>query len=145
MSFINRPSQQIFGNPPNPDGSLPFVAVSAQANGETINATTYRTFTGPQRESGRFSVHLIIGAGLTGSITIYYSNLPAPTASAAGIAAGHWVQDGNSSATVTFTGSAQTAFLDAGNVIANYIMVVATVSGGSGTVCAWVRFDGDQG
>lgn len=142
MSLLNAPSRMIFGGATGPDGSQSVQAnAAAQTVGEPISATTARMFTGPQKGTGRLSVHWIITGTITGSVSVAYSNLPEPVATTAG----HWVTDSSAAATVALSGSAINIFQDVGNVIANYVLITVTVSSGSGSVVAWVRYDGDQG
>lgn len=138
MSKFDFPGKMIFGR----DGTQALRSVTdaqGQLLGETVAATTSRRFMGPSK-GGRGSAHLVIGAGITGSVTVWYSNLPDPDETNDA----HWFQDASSSATVTLSGSAVNSFLAWGNVMASYVRIKVTVSGGSGTVVCWTRAEGDQ-
>ena len=138
MSKLDFPAKMLFGV----DGTAQSRAqngASGQLNGETVSASTGRRTVGVVK-GGRFSAHLVIGSGITGSVTVWYSNLPDPDETNDA----HWVQDTNAQSQVTLSGAAVNAFLAASGVIAAYWRVKVTVTSGSGTVVCWTRQEGDQ-
>lgn len=138
MSKFNFPAKMIFGR----DGTQTLRSVTdaaGQKQGETVAASTGRRFVGPVK-NGCGSAHLIVGAGITGSITVWYSNLPDPDETADG----DWVQETNAAATVALTGAATNVYLYWTSVLASWFRIKVIVSGGSGTVACWVRNEGDQ-
>ncbi len=85
----------------------------------------------PSNRTGHWSVHTIIGAGITGSVKFYYSNLPYPRPGTLT----DWVED--SSKAITLTGSAASTFTTGVDKMTEHLLVSVVPTAGSGTVCGW--------
>lgn len=105
--------------------------------GESIPVgTRSRVLQGPRL--GRFSLHVIPSGTFTGSLQVFYSNLPWARADTAG----DWVLDTSigTAGTVTLT-SGTPQMLQAGNVSCEWIRVVVTTATGTMEISVWARPD----
>lgn len=138
MSYINSFVKCVFGRTVGPDQAARAMSGS---NGQTMKeqsaVAVSRAIKGPQR-NGHFSFHYSIGAGSgpTGTLTVWYSNLPDPDPSVDA----HWVQD-TSIAAIDLAVVAN-GFVNVGNVNAEHIRFKANRTAGTVELFLWARVEG---
>ena len=138
MSYINAFVRCIFGRTVGPDQAARAMAGSnAQTVQEQSAVAVSRVMKGPQR-NGHFSFHVSVGAGSgpTGTLTVWYSNLPNPDPDTDA----HWVQD-TSIVAIDLAVVANT-FVNVGNVNAEHIRFKANRTAGTIALWLWARVEG---
>lgn len=85
------------------------------------------------KKASLFSLH-IINSGLTGTLTIWQSNLPDPDTSSVT----DWVE--NTDVTFTALAGASTEFINAGNAAARWYMIRYAHTSGTANMEIWANF-----
>lgn len=116
--------------------TLDLLTATALAGGLDDDDTLAREFP-VDNEHGHWSMHTIIGAGGTGSVKFYYSNLPYPDPATLT----HWVED--STKAITLSGSAVSTHSSGVNHIAERMLCVINLTAGSCTIVGWASAGGN--
>lgn len=138
MSYIGSYARMLYGGSATADANARASGGAQHQNIlESVILTQRRTMKGPTR-NGHFSLHVKNGAGSSpvGNLTVWYSNLPNPDASADT----DWVQD-TTITTVDLSIVANT-FINVGNVNAEHVMVKVTRTSGTIALVVWARSEG---
>ncbi len=135
MSYIGQETVMLFGAGGD-QNARSSAGKNHQNIPELLTVTTSRVLTGPPH-NGHYSLHIKVaaGSGPTGTLTVWYSNLPAPDPAVDA----DWVQD-TSIAAVDLAVVANT-FLNIGNVTAAHVRVKATRSAGTISLIVWGRVE----
>lgn len=138
MGMSNYNSLMLFGGNASHQRAAPDENIQSKA--ESLEETTRRRFKGPKR-SGHFSIQAFVdsSAGVTSAtgLTVWYSNLPNPPLDADT----GWEQDTTIGTVIALTSTGD-AFINVGNVCAEWIMVKADVTAGTAGIRVFARSEG---
>ncbi len=110
--------------------TLDLLVATPLAGGLADDDTLARAFR-MDNENGNWSMHTIIGAGGTGTVKFYYSNLPYPRPDTLT----DWVEDTDKD--FVLSGSAVSTYSSGVSRIAEQILCVVNLTAGSCTVVGW--------
>lgn len=140
MSFYNTQLVMLYGGGANLTNINvnQTISVNNQLQAETVGVgSTRRTIAGPNA-GGRFSLQVFVdsAAGATSTLTVWYSNLTAPSTTDDTA----WTQDLTIGSIALDTTTSK--FANVGNVDAEWIMVKATAVASSGNIRVIARVEG---